>query len=177
MVSWVLIVQIYEDFATEQNPNGTIFTSGQALTRRCGVLETSPSFLIHLTWATRQENLSHLKWLSLVQIIIFFVGPISQPWVPSWRGAAPWHDPEVGHHQLDDHLHQPQRCSLLTAAGRGDAGRIWSTRSNIRPGGEAKVQWVRWGWQQCRSGEQSLQPPNFSSEILSKIWVNYCISE
>jgi len=46
-------VQIYEDFATEQNPNGTIFTSGQALTRRCGVLETSPSFLIHLTWVTR----------------------------------------------------------------------------------------------------------------------------
>ena len=61
MVSWVLIVQIYEDFATEQNPNGTIFTSGQALTRRCGVLETSPSFLIHLTWGTRQETLSHLK--------------------------------------------------------------------------------------------------------------------
>ena len=61
MVSWVLIMQIYEDFATEQNPNGTIFTSGRALTRRCGVLETSPSFLIHLTWATRQETLSHLK--------------------------------------------------------------------------------------------------------------------
>ena len=61
MVSWVLIVQIYEDFASEQNPNWTIFTSGQALTRRCGVLETSPSFLIHLTWATRQETLSHLK--------------------------------------------------------------------------------------------------------------------
>ena len=61
MVTWVLIVQIYVAFATEQNPNGTIFTSGRALTRRCGVLETSPSFLIHLTWATRQETLSHLK--------------------------------------------------------------------------------------------------------------------